>query len=92
MQREELGSEAGSEVIPVDEIRTSSISGNRFPVVYSVSPFLGSALIHVHYGPLYFCLFIQKIIWVKAEVSLAGIEEAFSFVAISIEVGRWGGF
>jgi hypothetical protein len=91
MQQEELGSEAGSEVVPIDEIRTSGISRNRLPMVYSVSPFLGSALIHVRHGPLYFYLFVRKIIWAKAEVSLAGIEEAFAIVAISVEIGRWGG-
>jgi hypothetical protein len=59
-------------------------------MVYSVSPFLGSALIHVRDGPLYFCLFVQEVIWAKAEVGLAGVEEAFAFVAISVKIRRWG--
>jgi hypothetical protein len=31
-------------------------------MVYSVSPFLGLALIHVCHGPLYFCLFIREVV------------------------------
>jgi hypothetical protein len=91
VQRKELGLEAGLEVIPIDEVRTSGISGNRLPMVYLVSPFLGSALIHVRHGPLYFCLFVQEVVRAKAEVDLAGVKEAFAFVAISVKIRRWGG-
>jgi hypothetical protein len=60
-------------------------------VVYSVSPLLGSALVHVRHGPLYLCLFIREVIWTEAEVCLAGIEEAFAFVAVSVEIWGRGG-
>jgi hypothetical protein len=59
-------------------------------MVYLVSPFLGLALIHVRHGPLYFCLFVREVVQAKAEVGLAGVKEAFAFVAISVEIRRWG--
>jgi hypothetical protein len=63
VQWEKLSSEAGVEVVPVYEVRVADIGGNSFPVVNSVSPFLGSALVHVGHGPLDLCLFIWELIW-----------------------------
>jgi hypothetical protein len=69
----------------------SGICGNGFPMVYSISPLLGSPLIHVGHCPLDFCLFIRKVIWTQVEVCLAGIEETSPFVTISVEVWGRGG-
>jgi hypothetical protein len=91
VQWEELRSEAGAEVVPIDEMGASGICGNRFPVVYSISSLLGSPLIHVGHCPLDFCLFIRKVIRTQAEVCLAGVEETSPFVTISIEVWGRGG-
>jgi hypothetical protein len=63
VQWEKLGSEAGAEVVPIYEMRVADIGGNGFPMVDTVSPFLGSALVHVGHGPLNFRLLIRELIW-----------------------------
>jgi hypothetical protein len=62
VQREELGSEVGTEVVPIDEVRVADVGGIGFPVVDAVSSFLGSVLVHVGHGPLDLCLFVWELI------------------------------
>jgi hypothetical protein len=62
VQWEKLGLEVGVEVVPIYEMRVADIGGNGFPMVDTVSPFLGSALAHVGHGPLNFCLLVRELI------------------------------
>jgi hypothetical protein len=69
----------------------SGVGRNCFPVIHSISPFLGSLLIHVGHCPLNFCLFIRKVIRAQLEVGLTSVEGTSSFVTISVEVWGRGG-
>jgi hypothetical protein len=91
VQWEEPCSEVGVEVVPIDKMGASDVCGNHFPVAHSVSPFLGSSLIHIGHCSLNLCLFVRKIVRTQAEVSLTGIEETSAFVTVSIEVWGRGG-
>jgi hypothetical protein len=61
-EQEEFGLEVGAEVVPIYEVRVADIGGNSFPVVNTVSPFLGSALVHVGHGSLDFHLLVRELI------------------------------
>jgi hypothetical protein len=62
VQREELSLEAGTEVVPIDEVRVADVGWIGFPVVDAVSSFLGLVLVHVGHGPLDLCLFVWELI------------------------------
>jgi hypothetical protein len=92
VQRKELGSETGAEVVPIYEMGVADISGSGFPVVDAVGPFLGSALVHVGHGPLNLRLLVRELIRPQAEVRLARVYEAFSLLPIAVEIWWWRWF
>ena len=88
MSRGEFLFEFIMEVFPVKELVGPGILRFLFPTEDADGPLLSTTRFHIGHGPYDFGLFIRKVLGTELDVGLTGIQECYSFGAVSIKFCR----